>query len=60
MKGLVFAALVAGLIVGHSVGSLGRGGAATARAQTSTTPSDRRSVLLGQPTPPGMAGKFSV
>jgi len=49
MKGLVLAALAAGLIVGYSVGSLERGGAATAQAQTSTTPSDRRSVLLGQP-----------
>jgi mannose-6-phosphate isomerase-like protein (cupin superfamily) len=49
MKGLVIAALVAGLVVGYSVGSLGRGGAAAARAQPSTTPSERRSVLLGQP-----------
>jgi mannose-6-phosphate isomerase-like protein (cupin superfamily) len=50
MKVLVLAALVAGLIVGYSAGSLGRGGAAAAQAQTSTTPSERRSVLLGQPS----------
>ena len=50
MKGFVIAALAAGLIVGYSLGSVGRGGVAAAQAQSSTTASDRRSVLLGQPS----------
>ncbi len=50
MKGFVLAALVAGLIVGYSAGSIGSGVSAAAQAQASSTPSDRRSVLLGQPT----------
>ena len=50
MKGFVITALAAGLIVGYSAGSIGRGGAAAAQAQTSATPSERRSVLLGQPS----------
>jgi hypothetical protein len=49
MKGPVIAPLAAGLIVGYSAGSLGRGAAAAARTQSSTTPTERRSVLLGQP-----------